>query len=105
MNFLNRPKKQETKLKCPSCGVEFIPISYDLISEDEPSHNDLAYQLKSDKLPGFNMRIYPFTFISKYWITFCPECGYILRYVAEIGKKQLLEKVEGRTPRGNINEF
>lgn len=44
----------------------------------------------------------PFTLIRRFWVTYCTQCGYILKFAAEIGKKELVDEP---TYRGNSGEF
>lgn len=77
-----------SKVKCPICDFEFIPKYF--------HQEDVKYKFENkNESKGFkffkksNGHFKPLYAIRKSWITSCPECNYILRFVAEIGNKEL----------------
>ncbi|MHA2280397.1 MAG: hypothetical protein ACXAC5_06070 [Promethearchaeota archaeon] len=85
--------KQKEKLKCPVCSTKFIPRTF---------YPEEATFSTSDgkKLSGFNgyissRGIKPTEVILSSWITYCPSCNYVLKFVKEIVKK---EKIQAQRP-------
>jgi hypothetical protein len=90
--------KQKEKLKCPVCNVKFIPRTF---------YPEEAIFSISDgkKLSGFNgyissRGVKPTEVILSSWITYCPKCNYVLKFVKEIVKK---EKIQAQRP--NVKEI
>ncbi|MFX1454732.1 MAG: hypothetical protein ACFFDB_05095 [Promethearchaeota archaeon] len=84
---------QKEKLKCPVCSTEFIPRTF---------YPEEATFSTSDgkKLSGFNgyissRGVKPAEVILSSWITYCPKCNYVLKFVKEIVKK---EKIQAQRP-------
>jgi len=80
---------EKSKLKCPMCETKFIPESFHIESvvfdyHDGYGNNIMQYQNVLDKL-----KLKPHKLIRKTWVTLCPECNYLLRFAAEVGKKEL----------------
>ncbi|MHA2088307.1 MAG: hypothetical protein ACW972_08515, partial [Promethearchaeota archaeon] len=85
--------KQKDKLKCPVCNTKFIPRTF---------YPEEAIFSTSDgkKLSGFNgyissRGVKPIEVILSSWITYCPKCNYVLKFVKEIVKK---EKIQAQRP-------
>ena len=85
--------KQKEKLKCPVCNAKFIPRTF---------YPEEAIFSTSDgkKLSGFNgyissRGVKPTEVILSSWITYCPKCNYVLKFVKEIVKK---EKILAQRP-------
>ena len=85
--------KQKEKLKCPVCNAKFIPRTF---------YPEEAIFSTSDgkKLSGFNgyinsRGVKPVEVILSSWITYCPSCNYVLKFVKEIVKK---EKIQAQLP-------
>ncbi|MHA1986522.1 MAG: hypothetical protein ACW98D_07785 [Promethearchaeota archaeon] len=85
--------KQKEKLKCPVCNAKFIPRTF---------YPEEAIFSISDgkKLSGFNgyissRGVKPTEVILSSWITYCPSCNYVLKFVKEIVKK---EKIQAQLP-------
>ncbi|MFX1477560.1 MAG: hypothetical protein ACFFCI_05475 [Promethearchaeota archaeon] len=92
------------KIKCPICSYEFIPESFHLEKgsfEIVDSEGELMeFQDQKHKL------VYkPFSSLKGSWVTYCPECGYIIKFVAEIGKKEILEEASLIKKWGAFKEF
>jgi hypothetical protein len=80
---------QKEKLKCPVCNTKFIPRTF---------YPEEATFSTSDgkKLSGFNgyissSGVKPAEVILSSWITYCPECNYVLKFVKEIVKKEKIQ--------------
>jgi hypothetical protein len=85
--------KQKDKLKCPVCNTKFIPRTF---------YPEEAIFSTSDgkKLSGFNgyisaRGVKAIEVILSSWITYCPKCNYVLKFVKEIVKK---EKIQAQRP-------
>ena len=81
--------KQKEKLKCPVCTKKFIPRTF---------YPEEAMFSTSDgkKLSGFNgyinsSGVKPVEVILSSWITYCPYCNYMLKFVKEIVKKERIQ--------------
>ena len=82
----NNPKKAE--VPCPICSHKFIPEAFHLEriimdSRDGPSGTHIV----SDRNVMNEIPIKPSNHIRKVWITNCPQCNYVLRFTAEVAKK------------------
>lgn len=84
--------KKKEKLKCPLCNSKFIPRTF---------YPEEAIFSVSDgkKLSGFNgyissSGVKPTEVILGSWITYCPSCNYVMKFVKEIVKK---EKIQSQT--------
>jgi len=97
-------KKKREQVKCPVCDFRFIPESFHF----EKTHFD---QLESKgeliEFPNgkHQLELKPFTTIRGSYITYCPECGYLIRFVAEIGRKVVVEDPSLIKKLGAIKEF
>lgn len=85
--------KQKDKLKCPVCNSKFIPRTF-YPEESIFSTSD------GKNLSGFNgyissRGVKPIEVILSSWITYCPKCNYVLKFVKEIVKK---EKIQAQRP-------
>ena len=72
-------------INCPVCKIEFIPRTF---------YPDEAIFSTHDgkKLSGFNgyvssRSVKPQEVILSSWVTYCPSCNYILRFVKEVVRK------------------
>ncbi|MFX1574746.1 MAG: hypothetical protein ACFFB0_18580 [Promethearchaeota archaeon] len=80
---------QKEKLRCPVCSVKFIPRTF---------YPEEATFSTSDgkKLSGFNgyidsSGVKPAEVILSSWITYCPKCNYVMKFVKEIVKKEKIQ--------------
>lgn len=80
---------QKEKLKCPVCSTKFIPRTF---------YPEEAIFSTSDgkKLSGFNgyissSGVKPTEVILSSWVTYCPNCNYVLKFVKEIVKKEKIQ--------------
>ncbi|MFW9896744.1 MAG: hypothetical protein ACFFD7_13145 [Candidatus Thorarchaeota archaeon] len=79
------------KLKCPLCNYEFIPESFHY----EKNHFDIIEskgELTKFQNEKHQVIIKPYSSIKDSWVTHCPECGFMLKFAAEIGKKEIVEE-------------
>ncbi|MFX0033122.1 MAG: hypothetical protein ACFE8E_13565 [Candidatus Hodarchaeota archaeon] len=77
------------KIKCPMCGKKYVPQFF----HREKMNYELATPIYRFKVPKFkrnNNHIRPTSFIRRSWVTYCPKCKYIIKFAAEVGKKELL---------------
>lgn len=81
------PRKE--KIICPLCGSQFIPESFNL---ENPTLEPEWYKDERMDMGGISRQliIRPFTLIRRFWVTYCTQCGYILKFAAEIWKKKLV---------------
>ncbi len=92
------------KITCPICSFKFIPESFHF----EKTHFDTPEaegELTSILNETHQVVIKPFTTIRGSWITYCPDCGYIIKFAAEIGKKEVDEEHHRVIKRGAFKEF
>ncbi|MFW9824324.1 MAG: hypothetical protein ACFFE4_15380 [Candidatus Thorarchaeota archaeon] len=80
---------QKEKLKCPVCNTKFIPRTF------YPEEATFSTS-EGKKLSGFNgyissRGVKPAEVILSSWITYCPSCNYVLKFVKEIVKKEKIQ--------------
>jgi uncharacterized Zn finger protein (UPF0148 family) len=87
--MLERTNVKLEKIKCPMCGKKFVPkffhrekVNYEL---EVPIH-----RFKIHKFKNSNGEIRPYNILRRSWVTYCPKCRYIIKFAAEIGKKEML---------------
>ncbi|MBY9016587.1 MAG: hypothetical protein KGD68_12905 [Candidatus Lokiarchaeota archaeon] len=73
-------------INCPVCKIKFIPRTF---YPDEA----IFFTHDGKKLSGFNgyissRTVKPPEVIVSSWVTYCPSCNYILRFVKEIVRKE-----------------
>ncbi|MFX1574232.1 MAG: hypothetical protein ACFFB0_15930 [Promethearchaeota archaeon] len=82
---------ENKKIKCPLCSVEFIPRFFHLeklnFEVTAPVHIVNRFKFKSSN-GGFQ----PPNIVSRSWVTTCPECKYIIKFAAEMGKKEFIDQ-------------
>jgi hypothetical protein len=92
------------KLKCPLCNKKFIPESF----HHEKNHFDLI-ESKGELTEFQNEKhqtiIRPFSSIKGSWVTHCPECGFIFKFAAEVGKKEIVEETSRIKKLSAFKEF
>ncbi|MHA2367162.1 MAG: hypothetical protein ACXAC7_24640 [Candidatus Hodarchaeales archaeon] len=81
--------KKKEKLKCPLCAIKFIPRTF---YPEEATFSSSEGNL----LSGFNGYISsggvkPAEVILGSWITYCPNCNYVMKFVKEIVKKEKIQ--------------
>ncbi len=82
---------KKEKLKCPLCSTKFIPRTF--------YPEEATFSSNGKLLSGFNgyissSGVKPAEVILSSWITYCPNCNYIMKFVKEIVKK---EKIQSQT--------
>ncbi|MFX1503460.1 MAG: hypothetical protein ACFFDH_21030 [Promethearchaeota archaeon] len=97
-------KQKREKVKCPVCGIEFIPESFYF----EKAHFD-QIESKGELIEFPNgehqIELKPFTSIRGSYVTYCPKCGYLIKFAAEIGRKEIVEEPSLIKKLGAIKEF
>ncbi|KKN58489.1 hypothetical protein LCGC14_0551630 [marine sediment metagenome] len=92
------------KLKCSICAYEFIPESFHI----EKSHFDTINsegELMSFQDAKHQIVVRPFTSVRGSWVTYCPKCGYIIRFATEIGKKEITQEYARIWKKKTFKEF
>ena len=90
----NTPKKAE--VTCPICIQNFIPEAFNIEKVIMDTLNTSGgVQAVPDRSIVNKLTIKPSNYIRKVWITNCPHCNYVLRFTAEVAKKELKE-LEGK---------
>ncbi|MFX1317239.1 MAG: hypothetical protein ACFE9T_15360 [Promethearchaeota archaeon] len=89
MSMLEEAGLKPKKVKCPMCGKKFVPkffhrekVKYELGST--------IYRIKIPKFKNSNENGRPYNIVRRTWVTFCPKCKYIIKFAAEVGKKEML---------------
>ncbi len=80
---------KKEKLKCPLCNAKFIPRTF---YPEEATFSSSEGKL----LSGFNgyissSGVKPSEVILGSWITYCPNCNYVMKFVKEIVKKEKIQ--------------
>jgi len=86
-------KPKRDKVKCPNYNHNFIPEAFHI--EKITMDTSGGVHIISDKNVINKLDIKPSSLLRKAWITNCPQCNFILRFSAELAKKELNE-IEGR---------
>jgi hypothetical protein len=100
------PSKVPTNkmIKCPICNYEFIPESF----HHEKIHFDLV-ESKGELMKFQNEKhqvvIKPYSSLKGSWVTYCPECGFMLKFAAEVGKKEVVEEASLIKKLSTFKEF
>jgi thiol-disulfide isomerase/thioredoxin len=79
---------KKEKLKCPLCSNKFIPRTF--------YPEEATFSSDGKLLSGFNgyissSGVKPAEVILGSWITYCPNCNYIMKFVKEIVKKERIQ--------------
>ena len=92
------------KIKCPICSYEFIPEAF----HHEKTNFDMI-ESKGELMEFQNEKhqviAKPYSSIKGSWVTYCPECGFIIKFAAEVGKKEILEDISLIKKWGTFKEF
>ena len=102
MNQNKIPSKK--KIKCPICNKKFIPESFHI----EKIHFDLVEskgELMEFQKEKHQIVIKPFSSIRGSWVTYCPECGFMFKFAAEVGKKEIVEETSRIKKLSSFKEF
>ena len=97
------PKSKGT-IKCPMCDLQFLPQFYHLEKIKYELEIPNGRKLFNIFKKSHNSKLKPSNIIRRAWITSCPECGFIIRFAAEIGKKELLETPKSKLHRKEFKE-
>ncbi|MFX1312032.1 MAG: hypothetical protein ACFFHD_05420 [Promethearchaeota archaeon] len=80
---------EKEKLKCPVCDSTFIPRTFYPEEAIFSTH-------EGKRLSGFNgyidsSGVKPAEVILSSWVTYCPKCNYVMKFVKEIVKKEKIQ--------------
>ena len=98
------------KIKCPMCGKKFVPKSFHR-EKVKYEFGGTIYRIKIPKFKNSNENGRPYNIVRRSWVTFCPKCKYIIKFVAEVGKKEMLAEfssflhLKEFKENGNIYEY
>jgi len=97
-------KQKREKVKCPVCGSKFIPESFHFektsFDQVESKGELVEFQKGSHQL-----EVKPFTSIRGSFVTYCPQCGYLIKFASEIGRKEIVEEPSRIKKWGSFKEF
>jgi thiol-disulfide isomerase/thioredoxin len=79
---------RKEKLKCPLCNIKFIPRTF--------YPEEATFSSDGKLLSGFNgyissSGVKPAEVILSSWITYCPNCNYVMRFAKEVVKKEKIQ--------------
>ncbi|MFX0144024.1 MAG: hypothetical protein ACFE9C_08100 [Candidatus Hodarchaeota archaeon] len=96
--------QKREKVKCPVCGLKFIPESFhfEKVNFDHKESKGNVIEFPNGK---HQLELKPFTSIRSSYVTYCPECKYLIKFAAEIGRKELVEDPSLIKKLGGIKEF
>ncbi|MFX1321881.1 MAG: hypothetical protein ACFFAQ_09575 [Promethearchaeota archaeon] len=98
------------KIKCPMCGKKFVPKSFHR-EKVKYEFGGTIYRIKIPKFKNSNENGRPYNIVRRSWVTFCPKCKYIIKFAAEVGKKESLAEfssflhLKEFKENGNIYEY
>ncbi|MFW9828121.1 MAG: hypothetical protein ACFFEY_11040 [Candidatus Thorarchaeota archaeon] len=97
-------KSKRDKIKCPVCGFKFIPESfhYEKTSFDPITSKGEIIEFQNEKN---QLELKPFTSIRGSYVTYCPDCKYLIKFAGEVGRKEILEDPSLIKKLGAIKEF
>jgi hypothetical protein len=102
--MVTKKSLSENKIKCPICNHEFIPEAFHV----EKTNFDVI-ESKGELIEFQNKKhqvvVKPYSSIKGSWVTYCPECGFIIKFAAEVGKKEILEETSIIKKLGAFKEF
>ncbi|MFW9828748.1 MAG: hypothetical protein ACFFEY_14240 [Candidatus Thorarchaeota archaeon] len=80
--------KSKEKLKCPLCNTKFIPRTF--------YPEEATFFSGGKLLSGFNgyissSGVKPPEVILSSWITYCPNCNYVMKFAKELVKKEKIQ--------------
>jgi hypothetical protein len=80
--------KSKEKLKCPLCDTKFFPRTF--------YPEEATFTSEGKLLSGFNgyissSGVKPPEVILSSWITYCPNCNYVMRFAKELVKKEKIQ--------------
>lgn len=79
---------KKEKLNCPLCNSKFIPRTF--------YPEEATFSSEGKLLSGFNgyissSGVKPTEVILSSWITYCPNCNYVMRFAKEVVKKEKIQ--------------
>ncbi|MFW9819977.1 MAG: hypothetical protein ACFFE5_10235, partial [Candidatus Thorarchaeota archaeon] len=82
--------QKREKVKCPVCGSKFIPDSFHF---EKTSFDQTVSKGEFIEFPNgkHQLELKPFTSFRGSYVTYCPECKYLIKFAAEIGQKEIIE--------------
>ena len=97
-------KQKREKVKCPVCGFKFIPESFHF---EKTSYDQVESKGELIEFPNgkHQLELKPFTSIRGSFVTYCPQCKYLIKFAAEIGRKEVVEDPSLIKKLGAIKEF
>ncbi|MFX1314605.1 MAG: hypothetical protein ACFE9T_01985 [Promethearchaeota archaeon] len=97
-------KQKKEKVKCPLCNTKFIPESFHI---EKTSFDQIESKGELIEFPkgSHQLKLKPFTSIRGSFVTNCPQCGYLIKFAAEIGKKEIVEEPSRLKKWGAFREF
>ncbi|MFX0043146.1 MAG: hypothetical protein ACFE8L_09555 [Candidatus Hodarchaeota archaeon] len=110
MSMLEEVGLKIKKVKCPMCGKKFVPKFFHR-EKVKYEFGSTIYRIKFPKFKNSNEESRPNNIIRRSWVTFCPKCKYIIKFAAEVGKKEMLAKfssflhLKEFKENGNIYEY
>jgi len=96
--------QKREKVKCPVCSSKFIPKSFHF---EKTSFDQVLTRGELIEFPNgkHQLELKPFTSFRGAFVTYCPECGYLIKFVAEIGSKEIIEDPSRIQKLSAIKEF
>ncbi len=96
--------QKREKVKCPVCSSKFIPESFHF---EKTSFDQIITKGELIEFPNgkHQLELKPFTSFRGAFVTYCPECGYLIKFAAEIGSKEIIEDPSRIKKLGAIKEF
>jgi hypothetical protein len=79
------------KITCPICNSNFIPESFHYEKTDFDAIDSKGELMKFQN-EKHQLVYKPFSSFRGAWVTLCPECGYMIKFAAETGKKEVAEE-------------
>ena len=96
--------QKREKVKCPVCSSKFIPESFHF---EKTSFDQVESKGELVEFPkgSHQLEIKPFTSIRGSFVTYCPQCGYLIKFAAEIGRKEIVEEPSRIKKWGSFKEL
>ncbi len=97
-------KQKREKVKCPVCSSKFIPESFHF---EKTNFDQIESKGELVEFPkgSHQLEVKPFTSIRGSFVTYCPQCGYLIKFAAEIGRKEIVEEPSRIKKWGSFKEF
>jgi hypothetical protein len=96
--------QKREKVKCPVCNLKFIPESFhfEKTSYDQPESKGEVIEFPNGK---HQLELKPFTSFRGSFVTYCPDCKYLIKFAAELGVKEIVKDPSLIKKLGGIKEF